>query len=257
MSSSHPFTVLIPAHYASQRLPGKVLMDIKGKPMLQHVYERCLKSGADKVWITTCDKNIQRAALDFGAAVQMTSDHHKSGTERIIEAVIAMDLADDAVVVNVQGDEPNIPAKLITQVAALTPKEGMATMATPIPLDECHDPNLVKVVCDCNSYALYFSRAFIPYRRENLDTTLDSNGDANNIDNSVPHHYLRHIGIYAYRVHLLKRWQKWLPCALEKLERLEQLRPLFYGVPIKVGVVDQPPPAGVDTSDDLQRVRNL
>jgi 3-deoxy-manno-octulosonate cytidylyltransferase (CMP-KDO synthetase) len=240
--AAQDFQVIIPARYASKRLSGKVLLDIDGQPMLQHVYERCIASGASNVYIATCDEAVREVASGFGAQVVMTADTHTSGTERIIEAVATLQLADDCVIVNVQGDEPEMPPEAIAQVAGLTPAEGMATLIEHANAEEIADPDVVKVVCDAHEHALYFSRCPIPYV-------------TNQESSEVMPTWRRHLGIYAYRVRLLKQWQNWLPCAIERSERLEQLRPLYYGVPIATAFACKPVPPGVDNASDLQRVR--
>lgn len=237
------FTVIIPVRYASQRLPGKVLLDIAGQPMLRHVYEHCVRSGADAVYVATCDERIRDVAQAFGAEVVMTSDAHRSGTERIIEAVNQLALDDHQIVVNVQGDEPQIPPEVIAQVAALTPEDGVGTLMDTASLEECENPDVVKVVCDKNARALYFSRSVIPCPVRLRDTDRTSAL------------WQRHLGIYAYRVSLLKRWRTWQPCALEQQEKLEQLRPLYHGIPIMVAQTCAVVPAGVDNASDLERVR--
>lgn len=234
------FHVIIPARHASARLPGKVLLDILGKPMLQHVYERCVSSGAKDVYIATCDNKIAQVAQDFGAKVIMTADTHTSGTERIIEAVEHLAMADTEIVVNVQGDEPQMPPEAISQVAKLTPVNGMATLMNAASSNELNDPDIVKVVSDSAMRALYFSRSIIPYKAQ---------------QHTDMHAWRRHLGIYAYRVSLLKKWKTWAPCALEQLEKLEQLRPLYYGTTIAIADVCTPVPAGVDNPTDLERVR--
>jgi 3-deoxy-manno-octulosonate cytidylyltransferase (CMP-KDO synthetase) len=234
------FIVVIPARFASTRLPGKPLLDIAGKPMLQHVYERALQSRAGAAYIATDDERIAKAALAFNAKVCMTSPSHPSGTDRIHEVAEQLELADDAVVVNVQGDEPLIPPSAINQVAddLLThPEAGISSLCEVIhTLEEINNPNTVKVVFDHRGYALYFSRAAIPY----------SSGTC-----------FRHIGIYAYRRRTLNQFVDWSPAALEMQEKLEQLRALFNGVRIHMEVASERIPGGVDTPQDLEAVRAL
>lgn len=236
------FTVIIPARYAATRLPGKPLLDINGKPMLQHVHERALCSDAAAVYIATDDERIASAAAGFGARVCMTGAQHRSGTDRIQEVTTRLGLPPDAVVVNVQGDEPLIPPAAINQVAGnlqRQPGAGIATLCEMISgADEIANPNAVKVVCDREGFALYFSRATIPYGA--------SAGAAN---------CRRHIGIYAYRVATLNQFVSWPPARLEEQERLEQLRALYNGVRIHVDIAVEKIPAGVDTLEDLEQVR--
>lgn len=244
------FRVIIPARFASTRLPGKPLLDIGGKPMIQRVYEQARKSGAKDVVIATDDPRIEEAARAFGAQVIMTSSEHESGTDRLQEVVSKLGLKDDDIVVNVQGDEPLIPPQVIDQVAhnLAGSQAGIATLSEIIGDAEfVFDPNIVKVVSDVNGYALYFSRAPIPWCRA---TYQAGRGELPTI---MP--VQRHIGIYAYRVSLLHDFVKWGPCALEKTESLEQLRAMWNGVRIHVQPALQTPPPGVDTQEDLDRVR--
>ena len=246
------FRVIIPARFASTRLPGKPLLDIAGKPMIQRVYEQACKSGATDVIIATDDPRIEQAAREFGAEVVMTSAHHESGTDRLEEVVSKLGLADDAIVVNVQGDEPLIPPQVIDQVAQnlANSEAGISTLSEIIDDAEfVFDPNVVKVVSDAQGYALYFSRAPIPWCRA---TYQPGRGELPTI---MP--VQRHIGIYGYRVGLLHDFVKWGPCALEKTESLEQLRAMWHGVKIHVQPALQTPPPGVDTAEDLERIRRL
>lgn len=242
------FIVVIPARYASTRLPGKPLLEIAGKPMLQHVYERALASAATAVYIATDDERVRDSALRFTQNVCMTSPAHQSGTDRIQEVAAQLGLAQDAVVVNVQGDEPLIPPAVIDQVAAslrLHPGAGIASLYEAIETDaEFQNPNVVKVVTDLEGYALYFSRAAIPFTRE-----ADERRDARLGK--------RHIGIYAYRVAILNRYVQWPQVPLEVAERLEQLRAMGHGVRIHMQEAVEKMPAGVDTQEDLDAVRAL
>ena len=246
------FSVVIPARFGSSRLPGKPLLDIAGKPMIQHVWERACQSDAQQVYIATDDDRIMSAAEDFGANALMTSPDHVSGTDRLHEVVEQLGLDSQAVVVNVQGDEPLIPAAVINQVAAnLISAEGamIATLAGPISNGaEFENPNAVKVVTDHNSMALYFSRAPIPWPRESA-----AQGSV------TPEQRLamRHIGIYAYRAAFLRQFVQWPPAALEEAEQLEQLRALYHGVAIHVDEACADVPAGVDTPEDLESVREI
>ncbi|MBA5761719.1 3-deoxy-manno-octulosonate cytidylyltransferase [Vibrio sp. 404] len=243
------FTVVIPARYQSTRLPGKPLADIAGKPMIQWVYEQSIQAGADNVIIATDDERVEKAAKAFGAQVCMTSPDHESGTERLAEVVKLMGIADDHIIVNVQGDEPLIPPAIIAQVAdnLANSQAPMATLAVEITDEaEVFNPNAVKVLTDKDGYAMYFSRATIPWDRDNF---------ANN--NTVAQPLLRHIGIYAYRAGFINTYINWQASALEKIECLEQLRVLWYGEKIHVAVAKEAPAAGVDTPEDLEAVRAI
>lgn len=248
------FYVVIPARYASSRLPAKPLKDIAGKPMIQHVYERACASGAREVIIATDDARIQSAAQAFGARVCLTSPDHQSGTDRLQEVAAQLQLPDQAIVVNVQGDEPLIPARVIDQVAHNLERDQQASVATlcePIgSQSDFRNPNIVKVVTDQQGRALYFSRAPIPWPRE----AFADNGQAHEALNAAPA-ARRHIGIYAYRVGLLHRFVSWPQAPLEALESLEQLRVLWQGESIHVQEACEPVPGGVDTVEDLERVR--
>jgi 3-deoxy-manno-octulosonate cytidylyltransferase (CMP-KDO synthetase) len=242
------FVVVIPARYASVRLPGKPLREIHGKPMIQHVYERGCESAATEVVIATDDERIADAAEAFGATVCMTSDHHESGTERIAEVADLMDWRDEKVVVNLQGDEPTMPASLIDQCASLLndATADIATLASPFRSQEDFgNPNCVKVIRDVHDHAIYFSRAAIPYPR-------DEGSDERAAGAALHHH-----GIYAYRCGVLRRLVAAEPSELEICERLEQLRALSLGMTIAVGVPLEPPGAGVDTPADIERVAVL
>ncbi len=245
------FTVVIPARYQSSRLPGKPLVDIGGKPMIQWVYEQSLKSGAERVIIATDDERIEAKAKEFGALVCMTSDQHESGTERLAEVVEKMAIVRDQIIVNVQGDEPLIPPIIIRQVAnnlANNDQAPMATLAVEINDEsEVFNPNAVKVVTDVDGFALYFSRASIPWDRDNFTAT----------DKRIVQPLLRHIGIYAYRAGFINTYINWQPSILEQVESLEQLRVLWYGEKIHVDVAIESPPAGVDTPQDLEIVRRI
>ncbi|MDX7611762.1 3-deoxy-manno-octulosonate cytidylyltransferase [Aeromonas caviae] len=248
------FVVVIPARYASTRLPGKPLADIHGKPMVQHVVEKALQSGADRVIVATDDERVQQALAPFAAAagfeVCMTSPDHQSGTERLAEVCRHYGFAADTIIVNVQGDEPLIPPVIIRQVAdnLAAASAPMATLSVPIrDAEEAFNPNAVKVVTDKDGYALYFSRASIPWDRDAFARSREQIGD----------HYQRHIGIYAYRAGFIQRYVDWAPSVLEQVEALEQLRVLWYGEKIHVAQALQAPPVGVDTQADLDKVRAL
>lgn len=247
------FHVAIPARHGSTRLPGKVLAPIRGKPMLQWVYERARASGAIDVLIATDDAAIATAAAKFGAVARMTSATHASGTDRLAELAAIEGWPEADIVVNVQGDEPLIPPALISQVAALLdsdPDAAIATLASPIEsLEEFLDPNAVKVVADPRGRALYFSRAPVPWSRDGAAAGLPSQ--------RVFAGARRHIGIYAYRVGALRRLAFLPPTALEKTEKLEQLRALENGLLIRVADAAERPGPDVNTAEDLERVAAL
>lgn len=215
------FIAIIPARYASTRLPGKPLADIHGKPMVVHVMERARESGASRVIVATDHPEVAKAVEAAGGEVCMTSPDHHSGTERLAEVIAHYGFADDQIIVNVQGDEPLIPPVIVRQVAENGgQRAGMATLAVPIEsVEEAFNPNAVKVVMDAQGYALYFSRATIPWDRERFAASKESIGDS----------LLRHIGIYAYRAGFVRRYVSWAPSQLEQIELLEQLRVLWYG----------------------------
>lgn len=245
------YSVIIPARFASERLPGKPLLDIAGKPMIQRVYEQVRDLGAQRVIVATDHEDIKTVCEKVGAEVMLTSPNHPSGTDRLEEVVSALEFDDDEIVVNVQGDEPLIPSALIEQVAHNLdehPEAGIATLCERIhDLDTVLNPNAVKVVFDEHGFASYFSRAPIPYARNALTEVpprLSSQAE-----------YYRHIGMYAYRVGFLRQYVQWLPSMTERVEKLEQLRALSNGVRIHIDLACQNPPAGVDTAADLERVR--
>lgn len=247
------FRIVIPARYASTRLPGKALLTIGGKPMIQWVYERARASRAHEVVIATDDLLIVSAAHSFGAETVMTAMTHDSGTDRVAEVARLRGWADTDIVVNVQGDEPVIPPALIDQVAALLeahPSAQIATLATPITsLGEFMDPNAVKVVTDTEGRALYFSRAPIPWERDGAPAGISSQK-----------RFLgarRHVGIYGYRVSGLLRMASLQRTALEQQEKLEQLRALENGLEIRVANCVEPPGPDVNTAADLERVTGL
>jgi 3-deoxy-manno-octulosonate cytidylyltransferase (CMP-KDO synthetase) len=236
------FVVVIPARYASTRLPGKPLRDIGGKPMIEHVYLRGCESGASNVVIATDDDRIAEVARNFGATVCMTGAQHRSGTERIAEVADRMGWRDETIVVNLQGDEPAMPPGLIDHCATLLHESSadLATLASPLLSDEDFgNPNVVKVVRDNDGFALYFSRATIPYPRD-AARRAEARAAA-----------LHHHGIYAYRCDVLRRLVASDPSPLELAEHLEQLRALSLGMTIRVGIPAMRPGAGVDTEDDL------
>ncbi|MBB3321184.1 3-deoxy-manno-octulosonate cytidylyltransferase [Atlantibacter sp. RC6] len=242
------FVTIIPARYASTRLPGKPLVDINGKPMIVHVLERARESGADRVIVATDTVEVADAVRAAGGEVCMTRADHESGTERLAEVVEKMGFADDTIIVNVQGDEPMIPPTIIRQVAENLANcdAGMATLAIPVhSAEEAFNPNAVKVVMDKNGYALYFSRATIPWDRDRFAQSRDE----------IANYFLRHIGIYGYRAGFIRRYVTWAPSELEHIEKLEQLRVLWHGEKIHVAVAHEVPGTGVDTPADLERVR--
>lgn len=246
------FKVVIPARYASTRLPGKSLRLMAGRPMLQHVCERAHESSAQEVVVATDDQRIADAASGFNVTVCMTSEQHTSGTERLAEVVEQLDWNDDTLVVNLQGDEPAMPAALIDQVAADMAAHkvaSIATLASPLGSTENEiNPDIVKVVLDREGYALYFSRAPIPWHR-------DDSGPLANAADTPP--VLHHIGLYAYRAHFLRHFSELEQAPLEHFEKLEQLRALWHGLKIHVGISEQLPASGVDTEADLLRVEKL
>lgn len=244
------FKVVIPARFASTRLPGKPLLDIAGKPMIVHVCERALEAQSEQVVVATDDQRIFDTVSGLGIQVVMTDPEHHSGTERIAEVARVLGWQDTEIVVNLQGDEPLIPAEYIRDVAeALAGQQqaGIATLAAKIlDADEIFNPNAVKVVLDKSGYALYFSRAPIPWNRADFPEHHVLGDDG--------HPHYRHIGMYAYTVGFLHRYCSWNASPLESVESLEQLRILWHGEKVLVKVVEQTPEAGVDTEEDLWRV---
>jgi 3-deoxy-manno-octulosonate cytidylyltransferase (CMP-KDO synthetase) len=248
-----PFKVVIPARYASTRLPGKPLLAIAGKPMIAHVCERAKEAGAEEIIVATDDERIFDTVFALGIKAVMTRPDHQSGTERIAEVARQCGWSGNDIIVNLQGDEPLIPSAIIREVAfALAGQKlaGIATLAARIiDSEEIFNPNAVKVVLNKDGYALYFSRAPIPWEREAF-----ANG-AKKPSSATP--YLRHIGLYAYTVDFLNRYCSWKASPLESIESLEQLRILWHGEAILVKVVDKTPQAGVDTQEDLIRVEQV
>ena len=243
------FVVIIPARLASTRLPNKPLADLGGKPMVVRVAERAQQSGAARIIVATDHADIAAACAAHGVEVCMTRADHPSGTDRIAEVAQTLGLAPDAVVVNLQGDEPLIdPALLAACAARIAPDVPMATCAHPLSdVADTFNPNVVKVVLDRQGRALYFSRATIPWHRDGFAASREQ----------LPAGYvpLRHIGLYAYSNAFLQRYPQLEPAPLESIEALEQLRVLWHGVPIAVHVTAEAPHAGVDTPADLERVR--
>jgi 3-deoxy-manno-octulosonate cytidylyltransferase (CMP-KDO synthetase) len=236
------FVVVIPARYGSTRLPGKPLIVIAGKPMIEWVHRQASQSGASEVIVATDDERILAACRAFGARAELTSTEHASGTDRIAEIARRFAWDDDQIVVNVQGDEPLISPLCIAQTARLLgwhPEAAIATLTAPLESPaEFRDPNFVKVVTDCNGWALYFSRAPVPWPRDGGEPRAR-----------------RHLGIYAYRAGGLRAISAAAPCALEEIERLEQLRALWLGLRIIVADAVEPPSPHVDTEEDLAKVR--
>jgi 3-deoxy-manno-octulosonate cytidylyltransferase (CMP-KDO synthetase) len=247
------FRVVIPARYASTRLPGKPLAPLRGKPMLQWVYEAAVASGADDIIIATDDERILEAATAFGAQAQLTSLTHVSGTDRIAEVALQAGWDDQDVVVNLQGDEPLMPPELINQVAQLLLSHDSAAMATLASrlasVATFMDPNVVKVVTDVDGRALYFSRAPIPWGRDTAASSLSSQRSFGGAR--------RHVGLYAYRVSALRQLSMLPTGVLEQLEKLEQLRALENGMEIRVADAIAQPGPQVDTAEDLARVTLL
>jgi 3-deoxy-manno-octulosonate cytidylyltransferase (CMP-KDO synthetase) len=248
---SVPFRVVIPARYASTRLPGKPLADIAGKPMVVRVVEAALDSGASEVIVATDDVRIRDAVAAHGHAVTLTRADHPSGTDRIAEVAQQFGWPDDAVVVNVQGDEPLIDPNVIIAVAHALENDRAAAIATAAhaitDMTEFMNPNVVKVVIAASGRALYFSRAPIPWHRDGFASQQES----------FPANFIayRHIGLYAYRVNFLRQYGALDPAPLEGWEALEQLRALWHGCAIQVITCSHPPSPGVDTQEDLTRVR--
>jgi 3-deoxy-manno-octulosonate cytidylyltransferase (CMP-KDO synthetase) len=251
MSRPGAFVVVIPARFASSRLHGKPLADIGGKPMVVRVAERAQASGAQAVWVATDNRNVFDAVKRHGHQAMMTRTDHATGTDRIAEVAQQLGLADGEIVVNVQGDEPLIAPELICEVVQSLTAHGEASIAT-----ACHpiadaesllNPNVVKVVLDHAGYALYFSRAPIPYLRAGV--AINQSG----LPTGLPSY--RHVGIYAYRARFLHLYSRLEPAAIERFEALEQLRALWHGHRIAVTVTAHAAEAGVDTAEDLERVR--
>jgi len=248
------YKVVIPSRFGSSRLPGKPLLDINGKPMVWHVYQRALETniGAQNIVVATDHQGIFDVCNEFGIQVVMTREDHESGTDRLAEVAETMGWADDELVVNLQGDEPLIPPALIALTAKTlsdSPLAGMATLGCPINDEaDIHDANSVKLVADYSGRALYFSRAAIPFARDGFEASAIQ---------GVNSPWLRHIGMYAYRVATLKQLTVLPVAVIEGLEKLEQLRALWNGIHIQVAAIESAPGHGVDTQADLERVRQL
>ncbi len=241
------FHIVIPARYASSRFPGKPLAQINDKPMLEHVYAVAKRSSAASVTIATDDQRIYDAASTFCDSVLMTSDQHQSGTDRLAEVCQLKGWSDDEIVVNLQGDEPLTPPELLAQVARNlhdNPQASISTLTTPlVSPEDIEDANIVKVVSDHQGFAMYFSRAAIPFRRD--------------VDDLSVIQYHRHLGIYGYRVSFLMQYHKLPACELENTEKLEQLRAMYYGHRIHTQQAMAMPGPGIDTPEDLERVEQL
>ena len=249
---SVPFKVVVPARYASTRLPAKPLLDLGGKPMVVRVAERAALSGAEEVWVATDHADVKAAAEAHGLRVLLTRADHPTGTDRLAEVVAQRGWSADAIVVNVQGDEPLIEPALIAQTARQLATSGADIATVAHPLGEAADffnPNVVKVVCTAAGDALYFSRAPIPYARDHF--AREGGGETLPADFPAYHH----VGLYAYRARFLSAYARLAPSPLEGLEALEQLRALWHGYRVSVAISDHLPLPGVDTPDDAERMR--
>lgn len=256
-----PFRIVIPARLRSSRLPEKALADLGGKPLVVRVWEQAMRSGAEEVWVATDDERIAAVVRNAGGNALLTSPDHPSGTDRLAEVVAELQWGSDVIVVNWQGDEPLLPGALVRAVAqklADHPDAAIATAAVPVRLvAEWCDPNAVKVVCDAQGYACYFSRAAIPWARDYFAALDTKRGQEEVSEAAPPVAVWRHLGLYAYRAGFLRRFVSWAESPLEQAEKLEQLRALWYGERIIVHLSDEAPPPGVDTAEDLARVRHL
>lgn len=239
-----PYLIIIPARYASTRLPGKPLLEIKNKTLLQHVFDKASATQANSIYIATDDERIAKAAEAFGANVLMTSTSHQSGTDRLAEAVSQLNLSNDEIIVNLQGDEYGLPVELIDQVAMGLhnhPDKQVSTLCEVITdIEDYKNPNVVKVVFNKDNTAIYFSRAPIPANRSG----------------NMPKQVFRHIGLYAYRADYLRKFTQLSPCDLEQSEALEQLRVLYYGGKIHIDIAVAETGIGIDTKEDLERARS-
>lgn len=242
--------VVIPARYASTRFPGKPLIDIVGKPMIQHVYERAIEAGLDSVIVATDDDRIVTAVKEFGGQYCLTKSTHQSGTERIEEVIEKLNFNDDDIVINLQGDEPLISPAIIRQVAKdleFHPEVSVSTLCDPIDtLEEIFDPGITKVLMDKKGYAINFTRAPLPWFRDGFSKNPKKLPDSFT--------FYRHLGIYAQRATFIKKYIHWQPSPIEKIESLEQLRVLWYGEKIHVTIACEKPGPGIDTPEDLARL---
>ena len=249
------FSVVIPARYDASRLPGKPLLLIAGKPLIQHVYECACRSHAERVIVATDDQRIAETTQAFDGEVCMTASTHQSGTERLAEVISKLNFDADSIIVNLQGDEPLMPAACIDQVAECLVQDNQAKVATlcdPIEsVDDLFDPNIVKVVTDKNNHALYFSRATIPWHRDAF------NHDRTQLDSMDGLLAMRHVGLYAYRAGYIKQYLESTKSPIEQAEALEQLRVLWHGEKIHVATACASPGIGVDTENDLEAVRKI
>lgn len=245
--------IIIPARYDSSRLPGKPLVDVAGKPLIQRVYDCAVKADIGDVIVATDDERIRKVVKGFGGKACMTTSDHQSGTDRIAEVISKLDIDDQEIVINLQGDEPLMPPELIQQVGDTLKQKTDAVVATACyPVHDkatLNNPNVVKVVCDHAGYAMYFSRAPIPWPRDRM--AKDRAGDGADDDISA----CKHIGIYGYRAGFVSRYAAWSPCPPEQAEQLEQLRVLWHGERIAVCEAKSLPGTGVDTPEDLEIVR--
>ena len=247
------FRIVIPARFASTRLSGKPLRDICGKPMIAHVIERAKQSDAEEIIVATDSKEIADAIADIDVRVCITHENHQSGTERLSEVIEQLGFDDDQILINLQGDEPMMPPACLNQVGRALEDDAsvkMATLCTALTdIEELFDPHAVKVVRDINDFALYFTRAAVPWSRDCFNET----------PRKMPQNqeYQRHIGLYGYRAGFIRQYLEWQSSDIEKTESLEQLRVLYYGERIKVITAESPPGPGVDTIEDLNLVCKL
>lgn len=252
------FHIIIPARFASSRLPYKLLMSLAGKPLLEHTYRRALLAGAASVVIATDDEKIAKVMQGCSAQVLMTKNTHETGTDRIAEAVDLLNLPDDAIVVNLQGDEPLVPSALLQQVAedlVLHEEADIASLYTPIQSsEELFSAAITKVVCDAKGYAMYFSKAPIPWDRDGFGKEILSTHIS---QLTLRESFFRHLGLYAYRVRFLRIYQKLLPAPCEQLERLEQLRAMYHGFRIHLAPAREYCPPGVDTQEDFDHLQGI
>ena len=250
-AQSSAFKVVVPARYASTRLPAKPLLDLGGKPMVARTAERAVLSGAEEVWVATDHPDVLDAATKHGLSALLTRTDHPSGTDRLAEVVEQRGWSDDTLIVNVQGDEPLIDPDLIALTARQLAESGADIATVAHPIDKAADffnPNIVKVVCKADGDALYFSRAPIPYARDHF-----ARDGKDSLPTGIPAY--RHVGLYAYRARFLRAYARLAPSSLEAFEALEQLRALWHGFRISVLISDHLPMAGVDTPEDAARMQ--